>query len=353
MISLNTNNWQYLYGPPASSGLFKQQLADFKVQEHLGYALTGDGEHIYIELEKAGLNTAYVAEQLANFCGLPLRQVTYAGRKDKYAVTRQWFGIHLPGKREFNWSEFTLDGAQVVRTQRHNKKLRTGQLKGNTFIITLREVTEPEQVIERLQRAADEGVPNYFGSQRFGVQRMSEQGEISRGGNLLLAERMINGEVIKNRNKRSMALSALRSWLFNEMLSARISAGLLAEIQTGDVINLSGSNSIFVANDDIADLNRRLKERDLSTTVPLWGDGGPGSSNQPLAFEQQLAGQHPELTSFLASQKLTQDRRAAIIWPQQLECDRQGDTLIVRFFLPPGCFATSVLRECINTIELA
>ncbi|MDC8833099.1 tRNA pseudouridine(13) synthase TruD [Alteromonas gilva] len=353
MIALDTSEWQYLFGQPTSTGLLKQQLTDFKVREHLGYKLTGEGEHIYIELEKAGLNTAYVAEQLASFCKLPLRQVTYAGRKDKYAVTQQWFGIHLPGKAEFDWSGFTLAGTRILHTQRHNKKLRTGQLKGNTFTITLREVSDPEQVIERLHRAADEGVPNYFGSQRFGVQRISEQGETSRGGNLLLAERMLNGEVIKNRNKRSMALSALRSWLFNDMLSARISAGLLTTVNTGDVVNLSGSNSIFVAEEDCSELNRRLQERDLSTTVPLWGDGKLDSLGQALAFEQELAEQYSALTAYLASQRLTQDRRAAIIWPQQLECDRQGDTLIVSFFLPPGCFATSVLRECLNTIELA
>jgi len=352
-MQLNTQHWQYLNDKPVASGLLKQQVEDFKVTEELGYALSGEGEHIYIELEKTQLNTAFVAEQLASFCGLPLRQVTYAGRKDKYAVTRQWFGLHVPGKTEFNWDEFTLEGTRILQVQRHNKKLRTGQLKGNTFEITLRDVSDPEAVINRLQQAAQQGVPNYYGSQRFGIQRITESGEVNRGGNLLMAERMLNGEVIKNRNKRSMALSALRSWLFNEMLSARIAEGRLQAILPGDVINLTGSNSIFVADEETLALTERLDRQDLSTTVPLWGKGDIGSAGEARTAELKTAASYPEVTSFLADQKLSMERRAAIIWPQRLECSQQGDTLIIRFFLPSGCFATTVLRECLLTTELA
>lgn len=352
-MQLTTEQWLYTYDKPHSSALFKQSPADFKVIEHLGYEMSGDGEHIYVEIEKTGLNTAYVAEQIAKFCQLPLRQITYAGRKDKYAVTRQWFGVHLPGKGTFDWSAFALEGATVLQHIRHNKKLRTGQLKGNTFEITLREVTNPQDVIDRLNTVAEKGVANYFGSQRFGVQRLSESGELQQGGNLQLAERMLNGEVIKNRNKRSMALSALRSWLFNQMLSKRIEQQQLFTILPGDVLNLTGSNSIFVADDDIAPLAARLQAQDLATTIPLWGRGELGSTKQGLALEQQISSEYIPICDFLAGQKLSMERRAAIIWPQQLECDRQGDTLILRFFLPSGRFATSVLRECVNAVELA
>ena len=352
-MQLHTEHWQYLNDTPVASGLLKQHIADFKVTEELGYTLSGDGEHIYVELEKTQLNTAYVAEQLASFCGLPLRQVTYAGRKDKYAVTRQWFGVHVPGKTEFNWDAFTLEGTRILQVQRHNKKLRTGQLKGNHFEITLRAVTDPDAVVNRLQQAARTGVPNYYGSQRFGVQRISEEGEVNRGGNLMLAERMLNGEVIKNRKKRSMALSALRSWLFNEMLSNRIARGCLHTITPGDVINLAGSNSIFVADEDIQPLSERLTRQDLSTTIPLWGKGDIGSAGDARIMELESAAAYPEVTAFLADQKLSMERRAAIIWPQRLECNQQGDTLIIRFFLPSGCFATTVLRECLLTTELA
>ncbi|MBL53601.1 MAG: tRNA pseudouridine(13) synthase TruD [Alteromonadaceae bacterium] len=351
-MELNTDHWGYRFGQPSTTAVFKQQPQDFQVIEHLGYELTGDGEHIYLNVQKTNLNTAFVAEQLAKFCKLPLRQVTYAGRKDKYAVTQQWFGIHLPGKQDFDWTAFGLEGAKVLDAKRHNKKLRTGQLKGNSFVITLRDVSEPDVIAERLSRIANEGAPNYFGSQRFGVQRRQDAGELHRGGNLQMAERMLNGEVIRNRNKRSMALSALRSWLFNEGISRRLSAGKLATFMPGDVINLTGSNSIFVADDVDNTLAERLAEKDISTTMPLWGKGELGSRLEAEQFEQALFEPFTEVSAFLAGEGLKMERRAAIIWPRQLECEAQGDTLTVRFFLPPGCFATSILRECALITEL-
>lgn len=351
-MQLTTEHWAFRFGLPSATAVFKQQPEDFQVNESLGYDLTGDGEHIYVYLEKTNLNTAFVAEQLAKFCKLPLRQVTYAGRKDKYAVTRQWFGIHVPGKQAFDWSAFALEGARIIEAKRHNKKLRTGQLKGNYFDITLRDVTGQDEVLARLNQIASEGAPNYYGSQRFGVQRLQESGEVQRGGNLLMAERMINGEDIRNRNKRSMALSALRSWLFNEGLSIRLNAGKLSTILPGDVMNLSGSNSIFIAGDNDSSLAQRLADKDISTTIPLWGEGDLGSQGQAEAFEHSTFNQYGEVTAFLAGQGLKMERRAAIIWPRQLECNTQGDTLNIRFFLPPGCFATSVLRECAQITEL-
>lgn len=352
-MQLNTEHWQYLNEAPVATGILKQEAADFKVTEELGYSLSGDGEHIFIKLEKTNLNTAFVAEQLAAFCRLPLRQVTYAGRKDKYAVTRQWFGLHVPGKTEYDWQQFNLEGTRILQVCRHNKKLRTGQLKGNTFEITLREVNDPDSVIASLERSTRHGVPNYYGSQRFGIQRLSETGTVNRGGNLLMAERMLNGEVIKNRNKRSMALSALRSWLFNEMLSQRIGAGKLMSVLPGDVINLTGSNSIFVADAETAPLVTRLQQRDISTTIPLWGKGDLGSTGEALQLEMTFASAYPQVTDYLAGKSLSMERRAAIIWPQRLEWNQQGDTLIVKFFLPSGCFATTVLRECLRCVELA
>lgn len=351
-MDLGTEHWAYRYGKPTSTALFKQHPDDFQVNECLGYELTGDGEHIYLYVEKTNLNTAFVAEQLAKFCKLPLRQVTYAGRKDKYAVTRQWFGIHVPGKHAFDWSAFDLEGTRILEAKRHNKKLRTGQLQGNNFVITLRDVSAPEAIITRLTQIGNDGAPNYYGSQRFGVQRIQESGEVQRGGNLHMAERMINGEEIRNRNKRSMALSALRSWLFNEGISTRLQQDKLTTILPGDVINLSGSNSIFVADNSDSTLAQRLAEKDISTTLPLWGKGELGSHSAAEQLEQRIFAPYEKVTGYLASQGLKMERRAAIIWPGQLECQAQGDTLTIRFFLPPGCFATSILRECALITEL-
>lgn len=349
-MELTTQHWDYLYGRPVSTGLFKFQADDFQVTEDLGYEPTGDGEHQFVFIEKENTNTAFLAEQLARYTGLPLRQVTYAGRKDKYAVTRQWFGLHAPGKPDFDFSDWQLEGVKVLKHTRHNKKLKTGQLRGNAFQIQLRQVNNIEAVEETLAQIARHGVPNYYGEQRFGVMRMNDQGEVMRGGNLVLAERMIQGETIRHRNKRSMALSALRSWLFNEVVSTRLSNQQFNQVLPGDALALTGSNSFFIDDGSDTRLQQRYASGDLSPTAPQWGAGSVPSEGEARALEQAVADANPAVSNFLATAGFAQERRAIKIWPEQLEWLGKGDTLTLSFSLPSGCFATSVLRECVDMV---
>jgi len=351
MKPLHTQHWNYYYQKPVSTGLFKFQADDFQVVEDLGYEPCGEGEHQFIFVEKMNTNTAYVAEQLARYTKLPLRQVTYAGRKDKYALTRQWFGLHAPGQADFDFSQFELEGVRVIKQTRHNKKLRTGQLKGNAFTITLRQVVHPEAIETRLTDIAKRGVPNYYGEQRFGVMRVNEQGEVQRGGNLAMAERMINGETIRHRNKRSMALSALRSWLFNEVLSTRLAEQTFDNVLTGDALVLTGSNSFFIHDETQADSQQRYHDHDVCPSAPLWGQGELITKAMAQTLESEVANAHPEVIDFLTQCGFDQERRAIKIWPSQLEWQSKGDTLTISFSLPSGCFATSVLRECIETVS--
>jgi len=353
MKPLDTEHWQYYFTKPVSTGIFKFQADDFQVVEDLGYEPCGEGEHQFVFIEKTNTNTAYVAEQLARFVNLPLRQVTYAGRKDKYAVTQQWFGIHAPGKADFDFSGFELEGVRVLKQTRHNKKLRTGQLKGNHFTITLRQVLHPEAIEARLKEIAQHGVPNYYGEQRFGVMRLNEMGEVQRGGNLVMAERMVNGETIRHRNKRSMALSALRSWLFNEMLSTRLAQGQFDKVLEGDALVLSGSNSYFVHQEASSheQTQQRYNDKDVCPSAPLWGKGNLATSHAALKMEEEVAHQHAQVVDFLSQCGFEQERRAIKIWPSQLEWLVKGDTFTVSFALPSGCFATSVLRECVETLS--
>lgn len=350
MKPLESQHWNYYFSKPVSTGIFKFQADDFQVEEDLGYMPCGEGEHQFIFVEKTNNNTAYVAEQIARFTQLPLRQVTYAGRKDKYAVTRQWFGIHAPGQADFDFSKFELEGVKILQHTRHNKKLRTGQLKGNAFTISLRQVVHPEAIEERLHEIAQHGVPNYYGEQRFGVMRVNELGEQQRGGNLLMAERMINGETIRHRNKRSMALSALRSWLFNEMISTRLERGEFDRVQPGDAMVLSGSNSFFIEDGERDNSEQRYRDKDICPSAPLWGKGKLATQLTAKQMEESVASAHPEVVEFLAQCGFEQERRAIKIWPSQLEWQSKGDTLTLSFSLPSGCFATSVLRECIETV---
>lgn len=337
---LTTENWHYLYSKPTAQGRLKARLEDFYVQEKLGYQPIGEGEHIYLWLRKTGLNTAYVAEQLAKFCAVPLRAVTYAGRKDKYAVTEQWFGIHLPGKKDFDWSQFKLEGVEVITSKRHNKKLRTGVLKGNHFKLVLRNISQQTEVEEKLQQIAVSGVPNYFGSQRFG----------NNNSNLHLAQLMLNGEEIRNRNKRSMAISALRSWLFNQFISERLQSGHFQQLLTGDVMQLTGSQSYFVFDGKDPKVEMRLQQRDIQLTCPMWGQGQLASQEQALTWEQSVAITSPQVTQTLEALGLKQERRAICLTPENLSWQFIDDTLHLGFDLPSGCFATSVVRELIQVL---
>ncbi|MCV2884619.1 tRNA pseudouridine(13) synthase TruD [Aestuariibacter sp. AA17] len=343
-MNLTTDHWQYLLSAPNATGTLKSSPDDFIVKEELGYQPIGEGEHIYLWIEKNELNTAFVAEAIAKYAQLPLRAVSYAGRKDKHAKTYQWIGVHKPGKEDIDWQGLHLDGLQILEAKRHNKKLRTGVLKGNHFTITLRDIKNAEDLPDRIAKITQTGVPNYFGEQRFGSSRHHPQ-----GGNLALAEMMMGGETIRNRNKRSMAISALRSWLFNEFVSKRLEHGIFDTVLEGDAMQLSGSNSFFTA--DVVDehLLSRVEQRDVIVTAPMWGEGPLQSKEAAKDFETQCAGSYSDLTNTLEALKLSQERRAIRLYASNLDFTLADDTLTISFSLPSGAFATSVLRELITT----
>ncbi len=343
---LEVDKWKFQYPKLDIEGKFKAAEHEFQVTEILGYEPIGEGEHIYLWIEKTGLNTAYLAEKIAQFVGLPLRAVTYAGRKDKHAKTYQWFGVHLPGKTEVDWQRLDVPGAKVLRASRHNKKLRTGVLKGNTFNITVRDLTGTDGIVQRCETIAEQGVPNYFGQQRFGDTRHDE-----RGGNLSLAEKMINGENIRNRNKRSMTISALRSWLFNQYISERLSALPDYTPMTGDVMQLAGNKSFFNANLIDQTINHRLSTQDIYLTAPMWGEGPLDSELDALSFESDVSNKHRSVTQTLNALGLKQERRAIRLFPKDFIWTLDGQTLNLTFSLPAGTFATSVLREIVQVSQ--
>jgi tRNA pseudouridine13 synthase len=340
---MQTQHWRFLMPEPSATGQLKTELQDFHVTEKLGYEPIGQGEHIYLWVRKAGLNTAFLAEEIAKFARVPLRDVTYAGRKDKYAITEQWFSVHKPGKAEFNWSELPVEGAEVLKAIRHDKKLRTGVLKGNRFNITVRNISNTQKLSERLQTIMQQGVPNYYGAQRFGDSRYDK-----RGGNLVLAEKMIAGEEIRNRNKRSMAISALRAWLFNEFVSRRIADGLFSQPIDGDVMLLAGSASYFCAQEIDETIKQRLVSGDIQLSAPLWGQGQLASLVRAGEYEKNIANNYPTITATLVKLGLKQERRALRLLPNNMQWEINGDQLKVSFDLPAGAFATSVIRELVD-----
>ncbi len=330
----------YLHGKPHSSGKLRSNMADFKVFEQLPFSPCGEGEHLLIHIRKTGANTAFVAKELAKYFSVKEQLVSYAGLKDRFAVTEQWFGVHLPGLQIYDLSDLAIDGVEVLTYARHNKKLRIGALTGNRFELTLRDVTQIEQFTERWQQIIDQGVPNYFGEQRFGID----------GGNIEKAQALFTGKKVKDKKKRGMYLSAARSYLFNQIISQRIEQDYFQQLMLGDVVMLAGTQSVFVADEVNETLQQRLLDKDIDITAPMWGAGELMTQAEPKIFEQTIANEKPDFCTGLAKFGLKQERRRIRlnIHNANIITNNDDNTVQVSFFLPAGCYATTVLRELIN-----
>lgn len=336
-------DWHYLFGEqPHSSALFKTEPEDFQVTEVLGFEPEQDpkGQHHWLYIEKRGANTDFVARQIAKYVDVPPKEVSYSGLKDRHAVTRQWFSVQLPATREVDWTGLQSSEYQVLHPLRVGRKLRRGTHQANEFNIRLREVTEPAALEQRLDLVAAQGVPNYYGEQRFGHA----------GQNLDKAAAMFAGKRIKDRNLRSMLLSSARSYLFNSVVSARIQRGLEQRLLLGDVLMLQGSNSFFVFDDETqrAQTEARILAADVGFSAPLWGRGEMLSTAQAAAFESEVM---PALGNFadgLERAGLKQERRQLCLRPQALSWQWEDQDLLLSMQLPTGTFATSVLRELIS-----
>ncbi|QYJ76391.1 tRNA pseudouridine(13) synthase TruD [Shewanella sp. FJAT-52076] len=324
----------YLYGKPAVSADIRTHNSDFQVKEILPFLPEGEGEHHLLHIRKDGLNTAQVAEMISKFAKVHPKEVTFAGQKDKNAITEQWFGVRIPGKETPDWAAMSNEQMQVLSFARHGKKLRTGALSGNRFTLVLRNVSDPEALVARLEQVRSGGVPNYFGEQRFGHD----------GGNLVKARQMFEGRKVKDRNKRSLYLSAVRSELFNQVASARLARFGAAPIE-GDCVMLSGSRSFFTAESWDDTLSKRLAEQDIQLSAPLWGRGEMLARGEAGEFESEVLAPYALERDGLEKEGLTQERRALLLRPEQLSFKVDGDTLTLDFCLPAGAFATSVLRE--------
>ncbi len=332
----------YLYGQPVSRGLLRSTKADFKVFEQIPFLPCGEGEHLFIHIRKTGANTAFVAKQLAQYFSVKESLVSYAGLKDRFAVTEQWFGVHLPGKQSYDLSDLAIEGVEVLSSKRHNKKLRIGGLDGNRFEITLRDVSELDELVRRWHVVSNHGVPNYFGEQRFGIN----------GGNIDKALSLFAGGKVNDKKKRGMYLSAARSLIFNQMISQRIEQENFDKLINGDVLMLAGTQSVFLAETIEQSLTDRHLNHDVDITAPMWGAGELMTTAQALAFEQSVAEQQPEFCLGLPRFGLKQERRRIRLVMKEPKIDIDNDVVTLSFFLPAGAYATTIMRELIHYTDM-
>lgn len=331
------------FGPPPVAARIKAVPEDFLVDELAAEPASGQGEHLHLWIEKRGLATTDVAHRLARWAGVAPVAVGYAGMKDKQAVTRQRFTVHLPGREAPEPGALEGDGLRVLGVARHARKLPRGGLAGNAFAITLRDLRSAAGdgseralrtvVEERLSVIAARGVPNRFGVQRFGRS----------GDNVDQARRLFAGARF-GRETRSMLLSAARSHLFNLVLDRRVADGSWDRAIPGEVCMLDGRRSIFGPEPASAALDERIATFDAHPTGPLWGRGSLRTADEARAHEAAVAEEEPGLCTGLEAAGLAQERRALRVRPGNLAWAWDApDRLVLRFTLPPGCYATAVL----------
>lgn len=332
--SLLALDYDYSWGTPLGCASVRCRPEDFVVEERFDPALTGAGDHLYLRVRKRNQNTIWVVEGLARRLGVEPRDVGYCGLKDRRALSSQWFSVrvldqdadHLAaqwaGGRDF------LPECALLAWGRHQRKLRHGAHRGNDFLITLRRLDAPRQALEeRLAIIKARGVPNYFGEQRFGRE----------GANLRAADRLLarlsglgksrgarDGRAEGGRagsSKEGLYLSAARSHLFNRVLSARVRDG-----------------------------SWRTPERsEPVTTGPLWGRGRPATTPELQLREQAILAPYDQWCHALEHLGLAQERRPLVLAVEDFQWRWRGENLELGFGLPPGSYATAVLRELVFT----
>lgn len=322
-------------GPPLRARL-RSCPEDFLVEEMSSVVPDGDGDHLWLEVRKRGANTDWVARELARFAGVKPVDIGYAGLKDRDAVTTQAFTIHLPGREAPDWSAFPHAEVAITPRGRHRRKLKRGALTGNRFRLTLREVQgDPAAAEQVLEAIRDRGVPNYYGEQRFGFG----------GANVERAEAMFAGRRV-DRNTRSMLLSAVRAHCFNAVADARVRDGSWDQGLDGEIWCLAGSRSWFGPEAPSAELQERLTAGDVSPSGPLWGRGQLPTAGTARALEERVLAPFATLKTGLEAAGMAQDRRALRLLPSELRWRwPEAEVLLLEFGLPPGAYATVVLRE--------
>jgi len=365
--------------------------AHFIVIEDPAYAPLGEGEHLYVQIEKEDLNTDQVAEALAKACGKRAMDVGYAGRKDRHAVAQQWFSIHFGDEAQLSGLGEHLRGhgrATVLAVSRHRNKLRLGHLAGNRFRLGIADA-DPAILTAGLDRLARDGIRHRFGPQRFGIGgatlRLAQAwgagdhaaavaaivdpmgawrfGDPLPGGYRHGPEGRVLGALRRRENDaagalaaagdqlRKLAASAAQSAIFNAVLDARIEAGLLYRLRAGDVAMLGSGAPFVVAEADVIDVNRRAAPGLLAVvpTGPLPGESRLRPTSEIEAEERRWsAATGIDWDWFSGAGTLTSpgERRPLLVSFRAPPTVTVEDGLCrIELALPAGCYATEVLDQ--------
>lgn len=331
---------------PGIGGTLRAQPEDFQVQELPAYQPSGTGTHIFVEIEKRGLTTPRAASLLAAAVGVNERDLGWAGMKDRHAVSRQWLSFPPPVTLE-QFASIDIEGISILRVSPHEHKLRTGHLKGNRFILTVRNlkvsvdeaISNARAVFERLGSAP--GAPNWYGGQRFGAA----------GDNAERGRKLLKGEAGRGpRGKdRRLLISSVQSALFNEYLRRRLEADEFSKLVDGDVLQKTDSGGMF-ASIDAAEDQPRMDRGEVVPTGPMFGPKMKlPRPNSPAEQRDNLVLQASGLSiaDFARERKLAEGTRRALAIriAGEVHAATEADAITVEFCLPSGSYATAVMRE--------
>lgn len=318
---------------PGVGGRIRTFPEDFQVEEEPAYLPSGKGEHLYVFLEKAGLTTRQILEFLRDELGAPEKAIGVAGLKDKHALSRQWFSLPKAYEDRLYLLE-GLRGVRLLATGLHTNKLRTGHLKGNRFRILIRNPEGGKEEVERILAALREkGVPNYYGPQRFGLG-----GRNPERGYLLVKTGRGRGTPWLKR----FLIGSLQSLLFNDWVALRMERGLYDRVVLGDVAKKHATGGEFLVQDPARESERALR-LEISATGPLFGKKYFESQGEARALEEEILARYDLRREEFSARR--GGRRPIRIPLSEAEVEESQEGVWLRFFLPKGSYATSLLRE--------
>jgi len=369
---------------PGTGGVLKQQPEDFVVEEIPAYDHSGEGEHLYLWVEKRDLSTPHMLRMLAKAFRMRERDIGYAGLKDRDAVTRQWISMYLKGRPALEAAEeladrFEHSNIKILRRTRHGNKLKIGHLRGNRFHIVVRNVDDSatDENVQRIANLLRGGAPNYFGCQRFGVRmngadtaRLFMLGRWAEAFESLWPG-VSGGEVSDDRNleKRRnhfrhgrwkllmdtmpraalrVVLSSYQSMLFNRFVAAHLKD--MQRVYAGQIMCRMDNGALFMAEDAAVE-QQRCDALEISPTGPLYGPKMMWSQGMAGQWEQEIFASQDCSLEVLGRPapgfNLQGDRRAMRMIPHNLavQLDKTAGTLHLSFDLHSGSYATVILRE--------